>query len=218
MAAQIADYRERLLWRGMNIQLRPDATINRVQLYGGIVNGERLEARAENSDDQQQNGVNMFIDHHPEITSRDELEALANSRLNRNNGVEIQQRPPAISAGFHMEYDMSPLDINRVNVFEGINNDSLAQIREQVENELIAGTGIPREQLFPANSRLNQSHVIAGAEQNELSYMARFNRNLPETHDCRQHLDRNLHCRICRRSMVDIDAERNNPLRRRLRR
>ena len=50
--------------------------------------------------------------------------------------------------GFPAEYQLSPLELNSVNTIQGINNHSLAEVREQLENQIIAGTGIPRDQLF----------------------------------------------------------------------
>lgn len=162
MAGLVSDYRERVLWRGAEIQQQPPDVshmgfhwdyemspmdINRVNVFGGIVDGERLEVSVENPD-AQQNGVNVFIDHFPEITSRAELEVIANSRLNRNTPEN-----------------------------ESISRMSLNLLREQVENEISVGTGIPREDLFGPHE-----HVWNG----------------------------NLHCQVCGRAMVDIDAERNN--------
>lgn len=75
----IADYRERVLWRGYNVE-RP---VNRVELYGGIVDGNRLEAEANGI---QENGVHTFIDNHPEIINQEELNNLAQDILNRSTG------------------------------------------------------------------------------------------------------------------------------------
>lgn len=100
-ASTIADYRERVLWRGYHVgePVRSNNQINQVRLYGGIVDGERLEVITGDPERQiEQGGVHTFVENHPEITSQEALNNLAQSILNR--------QPP----GFLQEYHQNPIN------------------------------------------------------------------------------------------------------------
>lgn len=132
----IADYRERVLWRGYHIEQNQ---YNRVVIYGGIVDGERLEATVEN---QPEAGIrNTFIDNHPEIINQEELNNLAVSILNRNAPVGI--------SNWHSEYEQNPVQ------------PSIADCRHHEFNERgeCLACGIHRVQLDQMRStRLAEHH------------------------------------------------------------
>lgn len=59
------------------------ASYNKVHIYGGFSGTARLEATANDIEDQQENGVLEFVGHYPHIRNQTELNLLATAILNR---------------------------------------------------------------------------------------------------------------------------------------
>lgn len=87
-----ANHQEHILWRGYHIEHNP---INSVRVYGGIVEGERLEATADNLE-AQENGIQLYVSNHPEITDLGELRVLAQDYLLNRRGVRGRHFSEAI--------------------------------------------------------------------------------------------------------------------------
>lgn len=95
----IAEHQERVIWRGYDIR-----RINRVHLHGGVLEGDRLEAIAENPERQQENGVHTFVESHPEIINQERLNELANTILER----ECNREYPVERNQWQNEYEQNP--------------------------------------------------------------------------------------------------------------
>lgn len=151
-----ADYRERVLWRGGSIGHR----YNQVHIYGGIVDGIRLEAIAEDQDDQVLNGANVFVDQIPEIINQEDLNDRANAILNDSqNGVRGLRADGIIYDEYSLEEHGHVLNGTTMNcVICG-----LSSVDIDAERSRQGLPGLTREEL-QRNAEIYRNHLAINRE------------------------------------------------------
>lgn len=175
---QIADHRERVIWRGYHVET--NNPINQVRIHGGIVEGEQLEAVANNLE-AQVNGICSFVDYHPEIINQDELNDLALSELNqRNDGIRGPLADEIIADDFEREYEQNPISPEM--------NDCPHHEFNEMGNCLACG--IHSVQLDMMRSTRLAEHHRMGTHNFEM-------------------INGEMLCRICRLSPMEIDRNDN---------